>query len=430
MVLRFTSPAARAGVLVAALLAASALCFYGIRSAIAVHAVALNTLAGYERAVRLEPANPRNWYLLGRYWQYNLQSPDLQRAIAYYQRALVLQPRLADAWLNLATAYEIQGQVGKARGAFISAQQSYPSSAEVAWSYGNFLLREDTLDHAFAEIRAALVTDPSRAAEAFSRCWRAEPDPQVILDRVIPPSKDAYVGILRDLSASGQIDMALIVWQRLVALHVHMSPEEVAPFTNALLQTTRLPELQSVWQQAVAMMPNPPPPDPPGSVLWDGGFESGLMGDGLAWQIPRIRGGVLATLDRSEKHSGRQSLRLVFSGKENYNYADACHFVIIEPGVSYRLSGWVLVKGIDTDEGIRLRISVPGKNGVTFVETQDAHGTAPWTRLALLWTAPRDAHVATVCIARHSSAPLENAEGSAWVDDISLVPVFQESPKQ
>lgn len=430
MVLRFTSPAARAAVLIVALLVSSVLCFCGIRNAVAEHSIAQNTLAGYERAVRLEPANATNWYLLGRYWQYNLQSPDLERAIAYYRHALVQQPRFADAWLELAKTYEAQGQVSEARDAFISAQKTYPASAKIAWSYGNFLLREDTLDHAFAEIHFAVLNDPGLAAEAFSRCWRAKPDAQIILDEVIPPSKDDYVAILRELSASRLIDPALAVWKRLVALHVRMSPLEVAPFTNTLLRENRLSDLASVWQQAVTMMPNPPSPDPPGSVLWDGGFESGLTGAALAWQVPKSRGGVLATIDPSEKHGGNHSVRLIFSGRESYNYADTCHTVIVEPGVSYRLSGWVLTKGLDTDEGIRLRLSFPGKNGVTYVETPDVHGTAPWTRLALLWTAPQEAHVANICIARHSGGSFENAEGSAWVDDVSLVPLFQESPKQ
>lgn len=430
MVLRLKRRAYRAGVLVAATVGGTALSFFGIRNALAVHASGLGTRAGFERAVHLEPQNARNWYLLGRYWQYNIENPDLQRAIANYRRALSLEPNSADTWLDLASAYDGEGLTDHARQAFLSAKNAYPSSADVAWRYGNFLLREDWLEPAFSEIHRAVTEDPRLAAEAFSRCWRAKPDPEAILDQVIPPSEGAYVSILRDLSASRQIDAALTVWKRLAALHTPVSPREIGPFTNLLLQSGRFPDMQSVWQQAVAMMPDPPPADPPGSVLWDGGFESSVAGDGLAWQYPEERRGVVATLDRSQRHSGRQSLRLVFSGKDNSAYAEACHYVLVDPGVSYRLSGWILVKEFETSEGIRLRLSVPGNAGAASAETPDVRGTEPWTRLSLLWTAPRDARLASVCVVRLAGSSFEeNVQGSAWIDDVSLVPVFPEPAK-
>ena len=430
MVLRLLGPLSRAAILLVAAIAAFALSYFGIRNALATHAAGLDTLVGYERAVRLEPNNARNWYLLGHYWQYNIENPDPLRAIGYYQHALALNPHSADAWLDLASAYDGEAQTVEARKAFLSAQKAYPSSADVAWRYGNFLLRQDSPALAFQEIHFAIVEDPRRAAEGFSRCSRVEPDAQKILDKVIPPSKDAYVAILRDLAASRQIDPALDVWKRLVALHPQLSPGEVRGFTNLLLQDGRLSDIRRVWQQAVAMMPNPPPPDPPGSIIWDGGFESGLVGDGLAWQFPRERNGVLVNLDRSQKHGGNQSLRLLFSGKENVNYTDACHFAIVEPGVSYRLSGWVQTTGLETNEGIRLRLSFGGKTGITAVETPDVRGSEPWTKLSLLWTAPRDPGLVNVCIVRHAGSNFEeNVQGSAWVDDVSLVPVFAGTAK-
>lgn len=430
MVLRFTGPTSRAAILVLASFAALALSFFGIRNAFASHAAGLDTLAGYERAVHLEPGNARNWYLLGRYWQYNIEDPDPQRAIAYYRHSLSISPHSAAAWLDLASVYDGEGQTREARDAFLSAKRAYPSSADVAWRYGNFLLRQNSLAQAFEEIHLAVAADPRRAAEGFSRCWRVKRDAQAILDSVIPPSKDAYVAILHDLAASRQIDPALAVWERLVSLHPRMSPAEIGTFTNVLLQDGRLVDIQVVWQQAVAMMPNPPPADPPGSVIWDGGFESGLVGDGLAWQFPKERNGVLASIDRSQKHSGNQSLRLLFSGKENVSYVDACHYAVVEPGVSYRLSGWVQTRGLDTNEGVRLRLWLFGKGGGSAVETTDLHGSAPWTKLSLLWTAPQDAKLVNVCVARRAGSNFEeNIEGSAWVDDVSLVPVLSGTSK-
>src|SRR5712664_665533 len=105
MILRLSSNAQRAAVVAASFLAACILSYFSIRNALASHYSDLQTAQGFERAVHLEPADPRNWYLLGRYWQYNLEDPDAGRAIHSYLSALSLNPSSSEIWLDLATAY-------------------------------------------------------------------------------------------------------------------------------------------------------------------------------------------------------------------------------------------------------------------------------------------------------------------------------------
>src|SRR5271168_3085 len=187
MILHPSSTAARLALVFVAFALATALAYSSVRNAVAVHDSNLATRAGQERATQLEPGNPLNWFLLGRYWQYNLEEPDNPRAIKAYLTSLSLDPRSANTWLDLATAYELEGDLPAARNAFLQAKRVYPLSAEVSWRYGNFLLRQGELPTAFAEIRHAVSVDPKRAAEAFSRCWRVDPDIQAILDNVLPP---------------------------------------------------------------------------------------------------------------------------------------------------------------------------------------------------------------------------------------------------
>src|SRR5215831_1207182 len=93
-------------VLAVALLVAAFLSYFSVRNALAAHALGLQRRQGYERAAKLEPGDFRNWHVLGRYWQYNLGEPDTSRAIRAYAVALSLNPRSADAWLDLGTAQE------------------------------------------------------------------------------------------------------------------------------------------------------------------------------------------------------------------------------------------------------------------------------------------------------------------------------------
>src|SRR5215471_14232310 len=123
-------------------LLAALLGFFAVRNAVAAHYLGLDTRRGYERAVRLEPHNPRNWYLLGRSYLYDLEQPDPVQAVAALRRSVELDPYSAEAMLDLAIAYDSEGEPGQARSVLTAAQRVYPLSADAAWSYGNFLLRQ------------------------------------------------------------------------------------------------------------------------------------------------------------------------------------------------------------------------------------------------------------------------------------------------
>ena len=81
MILRLSSNAQRAVVVAASFSVALVLAYFSIRNALAAHYVGLQTGQSCERAVHLEPTEPQDWYLLGRYWQYNLEDPDATGAI-------------------------------------------------------------------------------------------------------------------------------------------------------------------------------------------------------------------------------------------------------------------------------------------------------------------------------------------------------------
>src|SRR5260370_542075 len=135
MILRLSSNAQRAAVVGASFSVALVLSYFSIRNALAAHYVGLQTGQSFERAVRLEPTDPQNWYLLGRYWQYNLEDPDAARAIHSYLTALSLNPASSETWLDLATVYELEGNRAAARDPLLRAKKPYPLSAQTPCPY-------------------------------------------------------------------------------------------------------------------------------------------------------------------------------------------------------------------------------------------------------------------------------------------------------
>ena len=426
MILRLSTPAARLFLVFFALVFVAALSYSGIRNSLAMEYAGRNTAEGFERATRFEPDDARNWYLLGRYWQYNLEDPVTQRAIDAYQKAISLDPHSADAWLDLAAAYESENDLGTARSAFLQAKRAYPLSPEVSWRYGNFLLRRGETDAAMAQFRIAVQSDPKRGAAAFALSMRLLPDIHAVLDRVFPHSQDAYLNVITALSQQGQTDQAMVVWAALADLHPRIRLIDSYELLTALTGKRQMLAAKQVWDQAIGFAGLSRPADPPDSLVWDGGFESDVPVGGLNWYYSSFTHGVQAGLDSQEKHSGKRSLRLTFNGLSNVDFNDVCQYIAVQPSTSYRFSAWVQTRSLSTDQGVRFSLQSLSYTTNSIAWTEDAEGTQPWTQIEMPWTSGKDVQALRLCVTRRPSAKFDSKiRGSAWIDDVALVPASE-----
>src|SRR6266849_3292355 len=430
MILRLSSSTQRGALVLAASFATVFLSYFSIRNARADHFAGLPTFQALERATQLEPGDARNWYLLGRYWQFNLEDSDAQKAALAYKTAVSVDPLSTVSWLGLGSAYESAGDLAHAREAFLQAKKTYPLSAEVAWQYGNFLLRQAEFESAFAEMRRAVESDPKRGAEAFSRAFRAEPDVNRILNRALPPNRDVYIDVIWDQITGGQTDIALKVWDRLVAIHPRVPLRDVFPLVGALRNAKRITDARRVWDQAALVAGMADLQGPPGSVLWDGGFESGVTGGGYSWLFPEGLRNVQISIDVQEKHTGNHSLRLTFDGKSIVSSTEICHYVPVQPLTSYRFSAWVKTRAVTTDQGVRFQLRSLGTEDASVAVTPDVHDSEPWTRIELPWSSGNGVQELQICLVRLLSDQIENKiKGTTWVDDVALVPESAEHSK-
>ena len=422
-------------VLVFASVAAAMLSYLGIRNALAEHYSEQGTLAGYRRAVQLEPENAKNWYLLGRYLRLELEHPNSKEEVQALQMSLSLDPRSARTWLELASVYEDEGSLDAAREAFTRAKVAYPKSAEVAWQYGNFLLRVGETQTAVPEIYQAVQQDPSFGLPAFSVLKRFEPDIDSVLKRDLPHIPSVYLDILWGSYYDGSTDVSLKVWSVLFELrktmpqgaipegHFQYTRQTLFSLVDKVILKGPISEAQRVWDEVLTFLHISRPSDPPGSLVWDGGFETDITGGGLTWRMPPP--GSLVRYSRNTKHSGERSLQVRFDGKQNVDFHDVCQFVLVSPEVDYDLSAWLRTDSITTNNGIFLRLNTPF-NDAAGATTAQVTGTIPWTRFNIEWKASRDVHIVQICLIRLPSQKLDNRiSGSVWLDDVALVPRFR-----
>jgi len=167
----------------------------------------------------------------------------------------------------------------------------------------------------------------------------------------------------------------------------------------------------------------PPLLQPSGSLVWDPSFESGVNGNNFAWRFQSIVQGVSISLDKGQKFSGNQSLRLSFDGKHNPNLEAACTLALVQPGTTYRFSGWIKTQDITTEYGVGFRLRAVEPDKTPIVITREIHGTNPWTHVEETWIAGPNVHRVQICVSRDpSDNPDVRISGTAWVDDVNLVP--------
>jgi hypothetical protein len=169
---------------------------------------------------------------------------------------------------------------------------------------------------------------------------------------------------------------------------------------------------------------------PKNSMVWDGGFESDVIGEAYAWRFARTSRSAQIGFDTQERYSGKRSLRVSFDGSSDVAFYDVCQTVPVEAGTAYELSAWMKSKDLTTDQGVRIELR-PGIPGQTGAITADVRGTQPWTRFAAVWPGAKENQETQICLRRDASDQEDNKiRGTAWVDDVALTPIPKSGAKK
>jgi tetratricopeptide (TPR) repeat protein len=292
----------------------------------------------------------------------------------------------------------------------------------VSWKYGNFLLRQDRLPEAYAEIHRAVMVDPSLIPLAVSRVWHSNPDIHLLLDQVLPDTPGAYSQALAFLTDAQDTTSALEVWRRLIAIDPHTDWKWAYMLTDMLVAKERFEEAGEVWRQAVSMNPGSAPAYAGNSLVYDGGFEQDISGGGFGWRQSDVMG-VDFDFDTDDKHSGSRSARLTFDGSKNLAYQDLFQYILVSPSTRYRFQGFLHTDQISTESGMRFEILDPKDQQQLDVLTPNETGTLPWTLEQMDFTTGPHTHLIVIRLARRLSERLDNKlRGTVWIDDVSLVP--------
>ncbi len=413
---------ARPAILLFALAAGALLCYQAGRLWLADHRIHSTRLEIIERGAALEPGDADAWDLLGRYRQLDFTNADPQQELTDYQRAVQEDPLSATFWMNLAGAYEANGDLTNAQNAFERARGVYPLSAEVAWNYGNFLLRQEKETEGYAEIHHAVQSDPRLLTLAISRVWRSSHDVNILLDQILPANVDAYIQALNFFASIRQPDAALSVWRRLTSLGQIVALPRTFPFFEELIQDDRSADARQVWIEALTAAGLPRDEPLNHSLVWNGDFARDFDNGGLGWRWQPYLGGAI-DFDSAPPSDGVRSVRLQFNGGTNLTLAQPVQYVPVEPGVTYEFHAYMRTEDITTESGIRFSITDPNHDGALDLHTENMTGSHGWTSVDLVVTSAPSTHFLLIRVVRDRSRLFDNKlSGLVWIADVSMVP--------
>lgn len=384
------------------------------------------SLGSIQRGTQLIPGNAEAWDRLGRFRQWNFANSDPADAVRDYQKAVQDLPISSDYWIDLAIAYGQTGNIEKANEAFQHAKTEYPTSAEVAWQYGNFLLRENQVGKGLEEVHRAVTADPSLIPLAISRVWISTHDVNMLLDRALPPTNSAYFQALNFLQ--NDAESSLIVWNRLMALNQPFVLANAFPFLDELIAADRGTDATKVWLEATRASGVTFEPPLGSSLIWNGRFTEAFANGGLGWRWDSPVS-VEINFDQPRVAAPARSVRLDFGGGNNTDLDAPAEYVPVRPNTGYRFSAYLKTEAISTESGVRFSISDPNHGGAVNVTTDNLTGTHPWTEAEVEVVTGPETHFLVLRLYRPPSRLFENKlSGTVWIADVSLTPSLGQEP--
>jgi tetratricopeptide (TPR) repeat protein len=362
MKIPFNSPARKR--LIAGLALAVAAVYLGLvaREFVASWLGNRTQLASLKAAAWLDSGNAAYRNHVGRY--YDLVARDPVAALGYYKAAVELNPHSARYWFDVASDYQILGDVANQTVALERAIQADSMTPDVAWEAANLYLVQGENEEALREFRVVMANDPSLAASAIGFCWRMNPDVDLLLRDAVPPTASANIAFLNLLendvsvllskaTSPGQdADAASLlaqikrettdtfkVWNALIESHEPFEERFAYDYIRFLLQYNEIDQAQLVWHQIAARFQQLSYLPSSSNLVVNPDFSLPVLNNGFDWQYQKQSELDLKVDDAVSHGGGARSLRITFHGA-GINDAGIYQFVPVQPNTTYQFSAY------------------------------------------------------------------------------------------
>ena len=362
------------------------------------------------------PGDPLATWLVASTEKDILTPEKIENSLDDYEETVRLSPNDFRWWVELGRAREQTSTPESAESAYLRAIELAPTYTYPHWQLGNFYLRQNRSEEAFAELKKAAQNNLRFRQQVYSIAWEFYDQDKARLEAIAGELSDAKVGLAQFYASKELPEDSLRVWNTLTVEEKRQN-ESVARLVAQILWD------KQKFRSAVEFVRETGiEPQAKAETIQNGGFEESVGKPEttyFGWKISPIEK-MNVQLDASQKHDGRRSLKVSFSGFSEPQLGNILQIVAVSPGVNYRLSFWLKTEELKSAGPPVLEILDSKESRLIAASKPFPTGTNDWQKITIDFTAPEIAEGIFVRTARAYCGDSCPIVGAFWYDDFKL----------
>lgn len=364
----------------------------------------------------LAPGDPLATWLTAITEKDILTSEKIGNSLDEYEETVRLAPNDFRWWIELGRAREQSSTPEAAESAYLRAIELAPTYTYPHWQLGNFYLRQNRNEAAFAELKKAAQNNLRFRQQVYSIAWDFYEQDKARLEAIAGELPDAKVGLAQFYAGKELPEDSLRIWNTLTDKEKRQN-ESVAKLVAQILWD------KQKFRSAVELVRETGiEPRSKAETIQNGGFEESVGKPEttyFGWKISPVEK-INVQLDASQQHEGRRGLKVSFNGFSEPQLGNILQIVAISSGVNYRLSFWVKTEELKSAGNPVLEILDSKESRLIVASKPFPTGTNDWQKITLDFTAPENAEGIFVRTARDYCGDSCPIVGVFWYDEFKL----------
>ncbi len=376
-----------------------------------------NALEVAQAAISLAPGDPQPRWLLATKMKEEFDEASIAESIRNFQEAVRRSPKNYRWWIELGRAYEQAERYEEAERSFKQAVELAPAYTFPQWQIGNFLLRQDRVDEAFAHLTTATEKSIVYREQVYALAWDYfDKDPQRV-EQIAANTPSARVSLAQFYAQRGAAGDSLRIWNTIPEAEKARHPQILKNITQYLYTKRFYRQTVDFARQSGI------DPEVKAETISNAGFEKGLgdtEGTLFGWKANRSDSKIEIQADSVVRAEGQRSLKITFKNYAKNDLYNVSQLVAVQPSARYRLTFMLRVENLRTG-GEPVMEVVDANSDIMLVRTpRFPLGSQEWQQMTLEFTVPEKCDGITIRTARETCGENCPISGMVWLDNFTL----------